>query len=407
MIFNDNLEAKGELTLSLLLFIQDLSRTLPPSGVQSTHMHGRMMRYNAIIQSLNESRLLNIPYALISNLLTAAQSMTNASQDPVKSQPLLESYEALFHIVGEMPDGRNPIRQREFSNSYIDLNNWSGREGKELRKKFIKGSKKFLEIQFERFMDSTIEGSPSKAQLGGRPSIVNRIKGFLRCQLLTREGQWENDLEIVKPTDGTGAFPIWAAVFYLVRIGKTEDALELILENETGLGRLDQSFSTYFKAFNDSQDQKLPTNLRDRFFTDFNARFRSGTDGADPFKFALYKIIGRIDLSKKFPNALTRSTENWLWLQMSLVRESEDEEDGGRDHYSLEVLGKKLRGYGEAHFDPKGTRPLHYFQVLLLSAQFERVSGERELKGERKGERCDREEETDARFLDLLSCIRP
>lgn len=121
----------------------------------------------------------------------------------------------------------------------------------------------------------------------------------------------------------------------------------------------------------------LPKLLRDRFFAEYNSRFRNVADGNDPYKQALYKLIGRIDVTKKFPALVTKSTENWLWLQLCLVRESYDEgadgQDSVRDRYTLADLGRKLVNYGEAHFDPKGNRPLHYFQILLLSGQFERV----------------------------------
>jgi len=53
----------------------------------------------------------------------------------------------------------------------------------------------------------------------------------------------------------------------------------------------------------------------------------------------------------------------------------EDEEDeGGHERYGLKELGKVLRRFGESHFSPGGKRPLLYFQVLVLSGQFELVS---------------------------------
>lgn len=122
---------------------------------------------------------------------------------------------------------------------------------------------------------------------------------------------------------------------------------------------------------------RLPKQMRDRFLAEYNARFRGSVDASatDGYRQGLYKLIGRIDINKRFPAPLTRSTENWLWLQLSLVRDtaSSDETEPGRDRYTLSDLGAKLLGFGEAHFDPKGTRPFHYFQVLLLCGQFERA----------------------------------
>lgn len=51
----------------------------------------------------------------------------------------------------------------------------------------------------------------------------------------------------------------------------------------------------------------------------------------------------------------------------------DDTQQPGSDN-SLEKLQKDLRDWGPAHFNPKGTNPLLYFQVLLLSQQFEEVN---------------------------------
>jgi nuclear pore complex protein Nup93 len=74
---------------------------------------------------------------------------------------------------------------------------------------------------------------------------------------------------------------------------------------------------------------------------------------------------------------VTNTTEDWTWFQLSLVRESAaggGEEEAPHERYGLRDLGKVLVKFGEAHFDPKGNKPMLYFQVLLLSGQFERVS---------------------------------
>lgn len=57
-----------------------------------------------------------------------------------------------------------------------------------------------------------------------------------------------------------------------------------------------------------------------------------------------------------------------------LVRESSDASEPAYERFTLRDLAKVLVKFGENHFDPKGQRPLLYFQVLLLSGNFERVS---------------------------------
>ena len=128
---------------------------------------------------------------------------------------------------------------------------------------------------------------------------------------------------------------------------------------------------------------RLPKQLRDRFLSEYNQRIRYLTDSSgDPFKHALYKLIGRTEISRRNVPGVTNTTEDWLWVQLMLVRESSGSGGGdsaaanepGFDKFTLRDLAKVLVKFGENHFDPKGQRPLLYFQVLLLSGQFERVS---------------------------------
>lgn len=96
---------------------------------------------------------------------------------------------------------------------------------------------------------------------------------------------------------------------------------------------------------------------------------------SDPFKLALYKIIGRADLNKRNIPSVTDKTEHWLWLQLCLVHESRDPTASSSNiaKYGLRDLANVLRKFGENHWDPKRDRPGLYFQVLLMSGQFERV----------------------------------
>lgn len=45
----------------------------------------------------------------------------------------------------------------------------------------------------------------------------------------------------------------------------------------------------------------------------------------DPFKLALYKLMGKIDPSKRTVPDVTITTEDWLWFQLAMVRVMLDE----------------------------------------------------------------------------------
>ena len=240
--------------------------------------------------------------------------------------------------------------------------------------------------RFMTYVEKTIASRPAEAALGGVPSVQNKIRGFLNVKY-QKNGQWSNQaLEVGLglcrrldyPTDSAtpqiaNNTPVWARIYYLLRSGHAKEALAFATENEAALQKLEKSFVPYFKAWLDSPDRRLPKLLRDRFLSEYNQRIRYLTDTSDPYKHALYKLIGRVEINRRNVPGVTQTTEDWLWFQLSLVRETEGQGEAPHEKYGLRDLAAVLLKFGEAHFDPKGTRPLLYFQVLLLSGQFERV----------------------------------
>lgn len=184
-----------------------------------------------------------------------------------------------------------------------------------------------------------------------------------------------------------------------MRSGHASEALAFATENEAHIHKLEKGFVNYFKAWLDSEDRRsvsllllgaracdvgmarltptflarLPKLLRERFLSEYNQRIRYLTSTSDPYKHALYKLIGRVELQRRNVPGVTQTTEDWLWFQLSLVREGEGAGEGA-ERFGLRELAGVLTKFGEKHFDPKGNRPVLYFQVLLLCGQFERVS---------------------------------
>jgi len=69
----------------------------------------------------------------------------------------------------------------------------------------------------------------------------------------------------------------------------------------------------------------------------------------DPFKLALYKLMGRLDHTRRSVPLVTVTTEDWLWFQLAMV---DEDENGG-----LNGLADILLSYGERHFEgPPGQK---------------------------------------------------
>jgi len=97
-----------------------------------------------------------------------------------------------------------------------------------------------------------------------------------------------------------------------------------------------------------------------------------GNTPYDPYKCLLYKIIGRCELKLKDKPDIICTTEDYLWLQLNLVREDEAEKQT-EEAYGLSDFQVILTNAGHKHFDPNGLNPWYYFKILLLSLQFEKV----------------------------------
>ena len=91
---------------------------------------------------------------------------------------------------------------------------------------------------------------------------------------------------------------------------------------------------------------------------------------ADPFKLALFRLMGKLDPSRRSIPLVTATAEDWLWFQLAMV---DEDEVGG-----LRGLSEVLLSYGERHFDgvpgQKGSKRGVWAGVLLMCGQFERVS---------------------------------
>jgi nuclear pore complex protein Nup93 len=174
------------------------------------------------------------------------------------------------------------------------------------------------------------------------------------------------------PTDdeSVDGIYLWAQAYYLFRSGYQDEALDLISDHAQSLSKDDWSFPGSFKSFLNSSERRLPKSQKDQLYNDFNGHIRSNPN-VDQFKYALYKIVGRFELARKSLK-VAGTTEDWMWLQLSLVRESRDT-DSPQEQYDLNELGKLITKYGNDKFDSNGTRPFAWFNLLLYTAQFEKV----------------------------------
>ncbi|OAV94325.1 hypothetical protein PTTG_03009 [Puccinia triticina 1-1 BBBD Race 1] len=375
------------------------------TGSNQTDLHGKMMKYDQAVSKLNERRLQNAYFPIVHAFKDASLSITDDNAGSSQNAPLTDTWNLLAQLVQEKNTGLSDqdnemiggIRlttisaERKYAKHY--LGDPQSLEAKNVRKQLADGAKAHLEQQFITHISMQIAAHPQEAALGGDPSTANKVRAYVDLKFC-KNGAWtDKRLEIINNT------PVWARIFYLLRIGQVSEALKFTKSFEQHIRKTEPNFLSYFSSWASSSDRRLSKTLRDRFLAEYNQRtrevsgaeggFGSGTSHAttanvDPFKHAVYKIIGRIEIQRKNVPVAIASMEDWVWLQLVLVKETDPALDhpvssnnnsisSAQDRYGLEEFAQVIAKYGENHFDPNGNRPLMYFRVLLMSGQFEKA----------------------------------
>ncbi|EPQ61191.1 NIC-domain-containing protein [Gloeophyllum trabeum ATCC 11539] len=331
----------------------------------SAHMQSKMMAYDHVIGDMNASRLRGISYPIIHALRNATESVNGDST----SHAMIENCELLCKITQEPPTLpppehagahilNTPLFERKYARVY--LGDPESREAIALRKQIARGAMEALEEQYWDVVERTIASRPMEARLGGDPSVSNKIRAYLLVRYY-RGGEWEERIELVSGQ------PLWAKLFFLVRTGHAKEALKEVEQYQALVDRHETSFISHFRAWVESPDQSLPKPHRDHLQSVYNAHMLHST--SDPFKLALYKLMGKLDPSRRHVPLVTTTTEDWLWFQLAML---DEEENGG-----LRTLADVLLGYGEKQFEPlvEG-RPAKrgvWAGVLLMVGEFERA----------------------------------
>ncbi|KAH9953533.1 nucleoporin-interacting protein NIC96 [Russula dissimulans] len=339
--------------------------TLSAAPSPSLQVQGKMMAYDHVVIELNAARLRGASFPIVHAFIQAALSI-----NPERSHQVIQIFHILAKITGEPPGIpplahatahilNTPLLERRHARAH--LGDPASREAIELRKQIAAGARAALEEQYLDVLERTVQARPLDANLGGDPSIANRVRAFLLVRYY-RGGGWQDRIELV------AAQPLWAKLFYLVRTGHTSEALEEALAHRRAIEHREDSFVAHFRLWLESPDHRLPKPHRDHVQAIYNAHLLHSTS-VDPFKLALYKLMGKLDPSKRNVPLVTATTEDWLWFQLAMC---DEEENGG-----LRGLAEVLLNYGERHFegapDSKGARTGLWAAVLLSCGEFERA----------------------------------
>ncbi|KAL5044426.1 hypothetical protein BDW71DRAFT_185946 [Aspergillus fruticulosus] len=353
------------------LFDDPMERT-DGSGSQALDLRflrEKMGYYADKVQSLNSARLQARSFPILHEF---SEVEKHAGGDIPRQ--LYDAYRALINIVGESADVRDvsdpggAVRERQFVEEYLNEVPKS-QQAINLRKRIVEGSRKFLENSFYTEIEAAIAKNPREAQLGGIPTVVNKVRAYIRL----RESR--KDLA----PDGTelqmvGGDYCWILIFYLLRCGFITEAAEYVAR-DPGFRSLDHKFVTYMTTY--AQNKRLPRDMQQRINGEYQQRSRNAPDNTiDPYRMACYKIIGRCDLGRRRLDGINQSVEDWMWLQFSLAREDDRAEEAAGDVFGLEdiqiditEIGQRVFGKGQEGPGGYGT----FFLLQILGGMFEQA----------------------------------
>ena len=175
------------------------------------------MAYDRVVVDLNAARLRGTSFPVIHAFIQAALSLnpdvrailmpasfSYLSTIPQRTHQVIQLFHILAKITGEPPGTpplahagahilNTPLMERRHARAY--LGGPASREAVELRKQIASGARAALEEQYLDVLERTLQARPLQAQLGGDPTIANRVRAFLLVRYY-RGGEWQDRIEV-------------------------------------------------------------------------------------------------------------------------------------------------------------------------------------------------------------------
>uniref|UniRef100_A0A1B0FQX9 Nuclear pore protein n=1 Tax=Glossina morsitans morsitans TaxID=37546 RepID=A0A1B0FQX9_GLOMM len=220
-------------------------------------------------------------------------------------------------------------------------------------KQFVEQAKKYLENRYKLYMSSIIGSNLREAQRGGIPSTFNLVSAFVGLNFNKSNWFCLQDVDI----DGR---PLWPMVYYCLRCGDMRSALRCLLMGRSGHEDFIQLLEDKINKPEQQINSKLEGQLKLQYFNEIK-------NSTDPYKKAVYCIGVGCDINDQHVEVV-RTTDDFLWMQLSILRHEAAEHSESLTYSGLQVM--ILEKYGEKYFNANEQQHL-YFQVLALTGQFE------------------------------------
>ncbi|KAI9006631.1 Nup93/Nic96-domain-containing protein [Phycomyces nitens] len=322
----------------------------------------RIFSYAHGVKSINDCRLRDKDCSVVSTFMKTAEQEWKDSK--VTDTKATDVWDLLSWLTGEENASDQERLEGTFMKVYVTQSPKSP-EAIELTRKLTRMAKKWHEQQVVRLIDDSLLKKAQEAQVGGNPEFGHRLKKYIQLEF-RQNNQWKDKtLEIVEN------IPKWAYTYLLIRSGHPDIALEYMTEQAEKYPE-DNAFLKYFKEYMENPNHLLSNDSR-KEITDHYRRLQYDGKTKDPYKLLLFKLIGRCEVHEKSVEGAIISKEDYIWLQLSLIREGLPKNEYNHEQYSLADLQKCVLSFGPSAFDTNNNNPWVYFMVLVSTLQFEQA----------------------------------
>uniref|UniRef100_A0A8C6XJV9 Nuclear pore complex protein Nup93 n=1 Tax=Naja naja TaxID=35670 RepID=A0A8C6XJV9_NAJNA len=224
------------------------------------------------------------------------------------------------------------------------------RTSMEVQMEFVRQALQYLEQSYKNYTLMTVFGNLHQAQLGGVPGTYQLVRSFLNIKLpVSVPGLQDGEVE---------GHPVWAIIYYCMRCGDLMAAMKVVNLAQHQLG----DFKTWFQEYMHSKDKRLSPATENKVRLHYRRALRNNTD---PYKRAVYCIIGRCDIADNHSEVADK-TEDYLWLKLNQVCFDENSSSAPQDRLTLSQFQKQLlEDYGESHFARLRCHAVHVALVLF------------------------------------------
>jgi nuclear pore complex protein Nup93 len=353
----------------------DVQEKLPTDGLrpapEDRTQRLKQDKYAGKVKDLTVARIQEKVYPIMTRFAEVEAEPNNED-----TSMLVHAYKALVAITGEDASKDNitdpgVVRERHFACDYLD-DNYRSKGSLAIRQRIINGSRSFLEKLFYSQLKAMVAKNPREANIGGVPTSVAEVKGYVRVRATRKE--LGPDIELLQDIQGDYC---WAVMFYLLRSGLFEEAAQYLGENAAAFKQIDRKFAIYLRAYVNSPEHRLTPELQTAITNEYATRQRlAPEDSIDPYRMMCYKIIGRCDLAHRNLDGITNDMMDWMWLQFALAREYQRTEELAHEAFGLEDLRLSIKEIGERYFGPNSdiaNAPTTFFFMQVLAGMFEKA----------------------------------